>query len=176
VQENALAGLRLRLDGETRRYRLAGAFNAYNLAAAYGILRALGYAASDALDALASAPPVPGRLETVLPTDAVSGPIAVVDYAHTPDALENVLRTVREMVPAGGRLGVVFGCGGDRDRAKRPVMGRLAERRADRVDCHQRQPPYRGPRSASSPRSCRCSTIRPRDASSPTAPPPSAAL
>jgi UDP-N-acetylmuramoyl-L-alanyl-D-glutamate--2,6-diaminopimelate ligase len=133
VQENALAGLRLRLDGETRRFRLAGAFNAYNLAAAYGILRALGHAAGDALDALASAPPVPGRLETVLPTDAVSGPIAVVDYAHTPDALENVLRTVREMVPAGGRLAVVFGCGGDRDRAKRPVMGRLAESLADRV-------------------------------------------
>ncbi len=136
ILENPVSGLRLRLDGEIRRFRLAGAFNAYNLAAAYAAARTLGYDRDEVLDALADAPPVPGRLETIRPADAgldAPGPIAVVDYAHTPDALENVLRTVREMVPEGGSLSVVFGCGGDRDRAKRPVMGRLAERLADRV-------------------------------------------
>lgn len=130
ILENALDGLRLRLDGAVRRFRLAGGFNASNLAAAYATARALGVDRAEALDALAEAPPVPGRLETLRAED---GTIAVVDYAHTPDALENVLRTVREMKPERAALTVVFGCGGERDRSKRPVMGRLAERLAERV-------------------------------------------
>jgi UDP-N-acetylmuramoyl-L-alanyl-D-glutamate--2,6-diaminopimelate ligase len=73
---------------------------------------------------------VAGRLE-VVPGNAEYS--VVVDYAHTPDALENVLRTVRDMMPDGAALACVVGCGGDRDRAKRPVMGRIAEERADRV-------------------------------------------
>jgi UDP-N-acetylmuramoyl-L-alanyl-D-glutamate--2,6-diaminopimelate ligase len=137
IDRNLATGLRLAIDGsEPRRFRLAGAFNAANLAAAYATLRAIGYGQAETLDALAEAPPVPGRLETIRPSDVggdASGPIVVVDYAHTPDALDNVLQTVREMVPAGGALAVVFGCGGDRDRAKRPVMGRLAAELADRV-------------------------------------------
>lgn len=132
IEEDTLGGLRLRLDGRVRRFRLAGAFNACNLAVAYAVLTALGYDPEAVLDALAAAPPVPGRLE-VLRAPGGRGPVAVVDYAHTPDALENVLRTVRAALPPGGRLTVVFGCGGDRDRAKRPVMGRVAEALADRV-------------------------------------------
>jgi UDP-N-acetylmuramoyl-L-alanyl-D-glutamate--2,6-diaminopimelate ligase len=132
IEENAISGLRLRIDGESRRFRLAGAFNAYNLVAAYGTLRALGVGRAEAFDALEDAPPVPGRLETLLPEHG-TGPVAVVDYAHTPDALENVLRTVRDMLPRGGHLAVVFGCGGDRDRFKRPLMGHIAEELADRV-------------------------------------------
>jgi UDP-N-acetylmuramoyl-L-alanyl-D-glutamate--2,6-diaminopimelate ligase len=130
VRANALDGLRLRLDGHERAFRLRGRFNALNLAAAYAALRALGTPAADALDALADAPGVPGRFETV---PAPDGALGVVDYAHTPDALDNVLATAREIVPPGGRLWVVFGCGGDRDRAKRPEMAAVAERRADRV-------------------------------------------
>ncbi len=130
VEENAPDGLRLRLDGEVRRFRLAGAFNAYNLTAAYAVGRALGHDKDDVLDALATAPPVPGRLETIRAED---GTVAVVDYAHTPDALENVLRTVRDMMPDDATLICVFGCGGDRDRTKRPEMGEIAERLADRV-------------------------------------------
>ncbi|HLT48092.1 MAG TPA: UDP-N-acetylmuramoyl-L-alanyl-D-glutamate--2,6-diaminopimelate ligase [Rubricoccaceae bacterium] len=130
VLENALDGLRLRLDGAERTFRLAGGFNAYNLAAAYAVGRALGYGRDEVLDVLAEAPGVPGRFETVRSDDGVLG---VVDYAHTPDALENVLRTARGMMGEGQRLWAVFGCGGDRDRAKRPVMGRLAEALADRV-------------------------------------------
>ena len=130
IEANAPGGLRLRLDGEVRRFRVAGAFNAYNLAAAYAVGRALGYEKDDVLDALAEAAPPPGRLETIRSED---GPVAIVDYAHTPDALDNVLRTVRDMMPDGATLVCVFGCGGDRDRTKRPEMGAIAEAVADRI-------------------------------------------
>ncbi|MEM6326296.1 MAG: UDP-N-acetylmuramoyl-L-alanyl-D-glutamate--2,6-diaminopimelate ligase [Bacteroidota bacterium] len=130
VLENAVAGLLLRLDGHERRFKLAGRFNALNLAAAYAVARDLGYAAAETLDALTEAEGVPGRFQTVRSADGVLG---VVDYAHTPDALDNVLATAREIVPEGRALWAVFGCGGDRDRTKRPEMGRIATERADRV-------------------------------------------
>jgi UDP-N-acetylmuramoyl-L-alanyl-D-glutamate--2,6-diaminopimelate ligase len=130
VLDNALSGLRLRLDGRERTFRLVGRFNAYNLAAAYGAGRALGYDAEALLDVLAEAPPVPGRFEQIAFTD---GTTAIVDYAHTPDALENVLVTIRETMPANAALWCVFGCGGARDRMKRPHMGALAEQYADHV-------------------------------------------
>ena len=129
VLDNGLDGLRLRLDGEERRFRLAGRFNALNLAAAYAAGLALGFDKTETLDALAEAPGVPGRFETV----RAGGVLGVVDYAHTPDALANVLATAREIVPGGGRLWVVFGAGGDRDRTKRPEMAAAAEAAADRV-------------------------------------------
>lgn len=133
VLDNALTGLRLRLDGVERTMQLAGRFNALNLAAAYAVGRALGFAQPDLLDALAQAEGVPGRFETVVAPDGVLG---VVDYAHTPDALDNVLSTARQMMGDGsesGHLWAVFGCGGDRDRSKRPEMAAVAERIADRV-------------------------------------------
>jgi UDP-N-acetylmuramoyl-L-alanyl-D-glutamate--2,6-diaminopimelate ligase len=101
-----------------------------NALAAFGAARALGVARDVILGALAKATPVPGRLERV---QAGQDFEVVVDYAHTPDALERVLVTLRAHVRTGGRLWVVFGCGGDRDRAKRPRMGEVASRLADRV-------------------------------------------
>ena len=130
VVDNGLEGLRLRLGGAERRFRLAGRFNALNLAAAYAAGAALGFPDADVLDALAEARGVPGRFETVR---SPSGVLGVVDYAHTPDALDNVLRTAREIVPEGGALWAVFGCGGDRDRSKRPEMAAVAETLADHV-------------------------------------------
>ncbi len=129
VLDNAVSGLRLRLDGHAATFRMAGRFNALNLAAAYAVGRALGLETNETIDALAHAPGVPGRFETV----SVGGVLGVVDYAHTPDALDNVLATAREIVPPGNSLTVVFGCGGDRDRTKRPEMAAVAEARADRV-------------------------------------------
>jgi UDP-N-acetylmuramoyl-L-alanyl-D-glutamate--2,6-diaminopimelate ligase len=89
---------------------------------------ALGVAEGDVVDGLASAPPVPGRFE---PVPLEGGPKVVVDYAHTPDALSAALSTAREIT--AGRLVVVFGCGGGRDRGKRPEMGRIAAAGADIV-------------------------------------------
>ncbi len=129
VLDNALDGLRLRLDGDERRYQMLGRFNALNLAASYAVGVALGFPKADVLDALAAAPGVPGRFETV----RLGGVLGVVDYAHTPDALDNVLATAREIVPAGNDLWVVFGAGGDRDATKRPEMAAVAQARADRV-------------------------------------------
>ena len=135
VVENSVSGLRLVLDGHDVRFRLAGRFNALNLAAAYAVGRALGFDAAETLAALATAAGVPGRFETVRAEDdaAATGVLGIVDYAHTPDALANVLATAREIVPAGRTLTVVFGCGGDRDRTKRSAMAGVAEALADRV-------------------------------------------
>jgi UDP-N-acetylmuramoyl-L-alanyl-D-glutamate--2,6-diaminopimelate ligase len=105
---------------------LAGEFNARNAAAALATAAALGLDLEAAARALASAPQVPGRIEAV-PNEL--GAAVYVDYAHTPDALERVLDAVRRVV--SGRILCVFGCGGDRDRGKRPLMGRAAAGRSD---------------------------------------------
>jgi UDP-N-acetylmuramoyl-L-alanyl-D-glutamate--2,6-diaminopimelate ligase len=109
---------------------LIGEYNVMNALAAYGAALALGVGSEEAARGLAAAPQVPGRLERVREGQDFE---VVVDYAHTPDALERVLRALRGRIEAGGRLAVVFGCGGDRDRAKRPRMGEAAARLADRV-------------------------------------------
>jgi UDP-N-acetylmuramoyl-L-alanyl-D-glutamate--2,6-diaminopimelate ligase len=120
-------GSRFRVDGQAFELHIPGRFNVWNAAAAIGVARALDV--SDALSAaaLAEIDRVPGRMERVC-----GGSVdVIVDYAHTPDALENALRSVRET--AKGLVSVVFGCGGDRDRGKRPEMGAVAARYADRV-------------------------------------------
>ena len=129
VVGNALEGLLLELGGDRRRYRMLGRFNALNLAAAYAVGAALGHDKDAVLDALEAAPGVPGRFETV----RAGGVLGVVDYAHTPDALANVLATAAEIVPDGNELWVVFGAGGDRDAGKRPEMGAVASRATSRV-------------------------------------------
>ncbi|HEU5183703.1 MAG TPA: UDP-N-acetylmuramoyl-L-alanyl-D-glutamate--2,6-diaminopimelate ligase [Gemmatimonadaceae bacterium] len=105
---------------------LIGDFNVVNALGASAAAIAMGMSAADVAERLATLPQVPGRLEIVL-----ERPTVLRDYAHTPDALERALHAVRPFVR--GRLTVVFGCGGDRDRGKRPVMGELAERLADQV-------------------------------------------
>lgn len=104
-----------------------GRHNAENVVAAYGVCRALGYEPALIANALASVPQVPGRLERV----GEGGPRVFVDYAHTPDALRRVLEAVRPTT--GGDLWVVFGCGGDRDRGKRPEMAAVASEFAEQV-------------------------------------------
>ena len=111
------------------RSPLVGRHNALNLVAAHGVLRCLGWSDAVAAEAIGRVPGVPGRLERV--ADPEGGRLILVDYAHTDDALENVLPTIRELTT--GELWVVFGCGGDRDRGKRPKMGAVARRLSDRV-------------------------------------------
>lgn len=130
VVEDTMEGLVLRVDGGTRRFRLAGRFNAYNLLAAWGALSALGCDAGEALDALEQARPAPGRFERIRFED---GTHVVIDYAHTPAALEAVLEAITAVRPPNAHVWCVFGCGGDRDRAKRPMMGAVAERFADHL-------------------------------------------
>lgn len=127
--DNHPFGLHLELDGHEVHARLIGGFNAYNLLAVYGAARLLNQSAEDVLPVLSNIPGAEGRLTQV--RDPRGQVTAVVDYAHTPDALEKVLTTLREMKPRESRLLVVVGCGGDRDRAKRPVMARLAAQLGD---------------------------------------------
>jgi UDP-N-acetylmuramyl-tripeptide synthetase len=109
-----------------------GAFNVSNLLAVIGALRALGVPLAQAAEACSGLRGVPGRMEIVpAPVDA---PLAVVDYAHTPDALQKALEALRPVAQArGGRLWCVFGCGGNRDPLKRPLMGAIADQQADQV-------------------------------------------
>ncbi|MGH6718040.1 MAG: UDP-N-acetylmuramoyl-L-alanyl-D-glutamate--2,6-diaminopimelate ligase [Alphaproteobacteria bacterium] len=111
------------------RLPLAGTFQAHNALAAVGLVTATGTPVPAALDALPRLEGVPGRLQQA--AVLANGARVYVDYAHKPDALETVLVAARAL--ARGRLVLVFGCGGDRDRAKRPLMGRIAARLADRV-------------------------------------------
>ena len=124
------AGTSYQLDAQEKsflvRVPLIGKFNVYNSLAALAAASALGVQLRAAVLALATAPAVPGRLQLV---PAKRSYQVYVDYAHTDDALHNVLRTLRELNPH--RLIVVFGCGGDRDRAKRPLMAKAAEQWAD---------------------------------------------
>jgi UDP-N-acetylmuramoyl-L-alanyl-D-glutamate--2,6-diaminopimelate ligase len=107
---------------------LRGRFNVSNAIAAFAAARAVGVPFDTAVSALERAGQVPGRFETIEEGQRFA---VLVDYAHTPDSLENVLRAARNL--SEGRLHVVFGCGGDRDRKKRPMMGEIAARLADRV-------------------------------------------
>ena len=112
------------------RSPLVGEHNVMNLLGATAVGLALDLPPDAVARALASVTAVPGRFERV---EAGQPFLVVVDYAHTPDALERVLTTARRLLRPGARLAVVFGCGGDRDRGKRPVMGEIAARLADRV-------------------------------------------
>ena len=116
-------------DGEVGvELPLPGRFNVENALCALACALALGVGLGDAVAALADAERVPGRFE---PIDEGQGFAVLVDYAHTPDSLENVLASARQITPPDGRLICVFGCGGDRDRDKRPLMGAIAERLAE---------------------------------------------
>ena len=129
---SGLDGIRMTVDTPrgplTLASSLIGEHNVMNLLGAIGTGLALGLEPHAIAAALAPVRTVPGRFEQV---DAGQPFLVVVDYAHTPDALERVLATARKITP--GRLGVVFGCGGDRDRTKRPIMGEIAARLADRA-------------------------------------------
>lgn len=120
------------LDRRAVRTTLIGDYNVHNVLLVVGGLRALGVSLAEATEAMRVLRPVPGRMQR-LPSDPRE-PLVVIDYAHTPDALDKALASMRALVQArGGALWCVFGCGGDRDPVKRPMMGGVAARLADRV-------------------------------------------
>jgi UDP-N-acetylmuramoyl-L-alanyl-D-glutamate--2,6-diaminopimelate ligase len=127
-------GIAIELDGSfgklTVKTQLLGRFNAENSLVVIACLLSLGVSLADAANALAECKPAPGRME-VVKTDAADKPTVVVDYAHTPDALSKALAAAREHCQ--GALWCVFGCGGDRDAGKRPVMGAIADELADHI-------------------------------------------
>jgi len=131
-------GSRLELESSWGRARATinqlGRFNASNALGVLGCLVAYGVPFQQAVPLIENLPPVPGRMQVVEMPHVGNAPLVVIDYAHTPDALEKVLLALRPVADArGGRLVVVFGAGGDRDQAKRPVMGAVVARTADRV-------------------------------------------
>ncbi|MGH9229162.1 MAG: UDP-N-acetylmuramoyl-L-alanyl-D-glutamate--2,6-diaminopimelate ligase [Acidimicrobiales bacterium] len=124
------AGASFRWRGEPVELALAGRFNVANALAAGAAAEALGIEPGFVARGLSAAAPVPGRFEAI---DGGQPFTVLVDYAHKPDALDQALRAARELVTPGRRLLVVFGCGGDRDAVKRPLMGEVATRLADDV-------------------------------------------
>ena len=119
----------LKIDGKETWCRLIGEHNAYNLLAIYSTAVTLGADPDEVLVEMSRLESAPGRLETLRGPEDLS---VVIDYAHTPDALENVLKTLREIAPERTLI-CLFGCGGDRDRTKRPEMAQVAQRLADRI-------------------------------------------
>jgi UDP-N-acetylmuramoyl-L-alanyl-D-glutamate--2,6-diaminopimelate ligase len=118
-------GMLLNIDNQEVWVKFTGGFNAYNLTTVYAAATLLGIDAMEVLTTLSNLLPVSGRFETITAKDST---MAIVDYAHTPDALENVLETIEELRRDDQKLYVVCGCGGDRDRSKRPEMASVAVR------------------------------------------------
>ena len=131
ILENGLHGLQLRFDNQEFHARMIGAFNASNLLAVYGVARLLDVENTRLLQALSLLRGAEGRFDyTVQPQ---TGIIGIVDYAHTPDAVEQVLETIRQLKTNANRIITVIGCGGDRDKTKRPLMAKTAARLSDQL-------------------------------------------
>lgn len=127
---NTLHGLEMEIDNKNVWFRLIGDFNAYNLLAVYGTATLLGQDPDQVLTHLSLLEGAPGRFEQV-PSD--SNVTAIVDYAHTPDALQNVLETIAELRSGNEQVITVVGCGGNRDKGKRPLMASIACKLSDKV-------------------------------------------
>jgi UDP-N-acetylmuramoyl-L-alanyl-D-glutamate--2,6-diaminopimelate ligase len=130
ILENQLEGLQLSINNLETFCRLTGEFNAYNITAVYGAAIILGQLPENVLTCLSSIPPVEGRFETIHSGNNITG---IVDYAHTPDALKNVLNTIGELRTRNEKLITVVGAGGDRDRTKRPLMAGICAEKSDLV-------------------------------------------
>ncbi|MDR2791370.1 MAG: UDP-N-acetylmuramoyl-L-alanyl-D-glutamate--2,6-diaminopimelate ligase [Tannerellaceae bacterium] len=142
IMETHLNGMQLLINGSEVHVRFTGRFNAANLLAVFGAAVALGKSPYEVLLVLSALVPVAGRFETIpLP----SGCTAIVDYAHTPDALVNVLTAIREVLGQKGRIITVVGAGGNRDTGKRPIMAREAARLSEQLVLTSDNPRYEDP-------------------------------
>ena len=130
IIENQLMGLVLKINNEEVWTKLIGSFNAYNIVAIYGVALELGIESTEALRLLSELESVSGRFQFVVSATKIT---AIVDYAHTPDALENVLKTIENIRTKNEQLFTVVGCGGDRDKTKRPIMANIAASLSDKA-------------------------------------------
>ncbi|THF51204.1 UDP-N-acetylmuramoyl-L-alanyl-D-glutamate--2,6-diaminopimelate ligase [Flavobacterium supellecticarium] len=130
ILENQLSGLLLKVNEQEVWVRLIGSFNAYNLLAIYGVAIELGIESQEALRLLSELESVSGRFQYIVSAGNIT---AIVDYAHTPDALENVLKTIEDIRTKNEQLITVVGCGGDRDTTKRPIMANIASTMSDKA-------------------------------------------
>ena len=130
VMENAFTGLHMRINNREVYFKLCGKFNAYNLLAIYGAAVLLGLDEDEVLTKMSMLDSAAGRFQMLR---GENGGTAIVDYAHTPDALENVLKTIRDIVGKEAEVITVVGCGGDRDALKRPEMAEIACRYSSKV-------------------------------------------
>ncbi|AMA50027.1 MULTISPECIES: UDP-N-acetylmuramoyl-L-alanyl-D-glutamate--2,6-diaminopimelate ligase [Flavobacterium] len=130
ILENQLSGLQLKINEQDVWTRLIGTFNAYNLLAIYAVAVELGIDKIEALRLLSELESVSGRFQFIVSKEKIT---TIVDYAHTPDALENVLNTINDIRTKNEQLITIVGCGGDRDRTKRPVMARIATEMSSKV-------------------------------------------
>lgn len=130
ILENQLSGLLLKINEQEVWVRLIGSFNAYNLLAIYGTAIQLGLENLEVLRLLSELESVSGRFQFIVSESNIT---AIVDYAHTPDALENVLKTIEDIRTKNEQLITVVGCGGDRDTTKRPIMARIASELSDKA-------------------------------------------
>lgn len=144
IEENHFDGMLLKLDNVELWTRLVGRFNAYNVAAIYSTLRCLGFEQQEILPPLSAVTAVAGRFEYI---KSPSGAVAVVDYAHTPDALQNVMTTISDIMAGHGRLITVVGCGGNRDRTKRPEMARIAAQLSSQAILTSDNPRFEDPQA-----------------------------
>lgn len=130
ILENQLSGLLLKINDNEVWVKLIGSFNAYNLLAIYGVAVELGIEKMEALRLLSELESVSGRFQFIVSKSKIT---AIVDYAHTPDALENVLKTIEDIRTKNEQLITVVGCGGDRDKTKRPIMAHIASSMSDKA-------------------------------------------
>ncbi len=130
ILENQLSGLLLKINDNEVWVKLIGSFNAYNLLAIYGVAVELGIEKVEALRLLSELESVSGRFQFIVSDSKIT---AIVDYAHTPDALENVLKTIEDIRTKNEQLITVVGCGGDRDKTKRPIMANIASSMSDKA-------------------------------------------
>ena len=144
IIENSFDGLLLNVDGTEAWFRMIGKFNAYNLLAVYATARLLGQEKTPVLEALSRLEPVNGRFNSIRTRTGVT---AIVDYAHTPDALKNVLETIQDIRTGNEQLITVVGAGGNRDTSKRPVMARIAVTLSDRVILTSDNPRFEDPQA-----------------------------
>ena len=130
ILESTVEGMLLRIDNSDVWVSFLGRFNAYNLLTVYAAAVKLGFERSEVLRCLSMLTPVDGRFDIVRAAD---GTIAIIDYAHTPDALENILKTVAEIRTKNQSVTTICGCGGERDTTKRPEMAKIAVKLSDRA-------------------------------------------